>query len=44
MLQMENSRCEEFGADLDDSVSYQVYNNIGKTDAAVQAVQQTAGW
>ena len=42
MLQMENSRCEEFGADLDDSVSYQVYNNIGKTDAAVQAVQQTA--
>ena len=43
MLQMENSRCEEFGADLDDSVSYQVYNNIGKTDAAVQAVQQTAG-
>ena len=39
MLQMENSRCEEFGADLDDSVSYQVYNNIGKTDAAVQAVQ-----
>ena len=43
MLQMENSRCEEFGADLDDSVSYQVYNNIGKTDAAMQAVQQTAG-
>lgn len=42
MLQMENSRCAEFGADLDDSVSYQVYNNIGKTDAAVQAVQQTA--
>lgn len=43
MIQMENSRCEKFGADLDDSVSYQVYNNIGKTDAAVQAVQQTAG-
>ena len=29
MLQMENSRCEEFGADLDDSVSYQVYNKDG---------------
>ena len=36
--QMENGRCEAYDADLDDSVSYQVYNNIGKTDAAAQAV------
>lgn len=42
MLQIENSRCKEFGADLDDSVSYQVYNNIGKTEEAVRAVRQTA--
>ncbi len=41
--QMENGRCEAFDADLDDSVSYQVYNNIGKTDAATQAVMQTKG-
>lgn len=41
--QIEGNRCEEFGADLDDSVSYQVYNNIQATAKARQAVEETKG-
>lgn len=40
-MQKENESC--FGADLDDSVSYQVYNNVGSDDHTVQAVRDTAG-
>ncbi|MCI5899200.1 MAG: SpoIID/LytB domain-containing protein [Lachnospiraceae bacterium] len=43
MRQIGGERCAGFGADVDDSVSYQVYNNIGKTEESVQAVQETAG-
>lgn len=41
--QMNGSREAEFGADVDDSVSYQVYNNIGQNERTTQAVQETAG-
>lgn len=43
MQQMEGDRGAEFGVDLDDSVSYQVYNNIEKEARTTQAVQETAG-
>lgn len=33
----------EYGAHINDSTSYQVYNNIPPTEAATQAVQATAG-
>ena len=32
-----------YGAHLDDSVSYQVYNNIGENESSTLAVKQTAG-
>lgn len=41
--QMEEGRLEEYGADVDDSVNYQVYNNIDQTDSTTDAVHQTAG-
>lgn len=44
LRQMEGDRCSNLGADLDDSVSYQVYNNIGKSAESIQAVQETAGF
>lgn len=43
LRQLSGERLAGFGADLDDSVSFQVYNNIGKTEQAVQAVRETAG-
>lgn len=43
LRQLEGSRCAEYGADVDDSVSYQVYNNCGTTEEAEQAVADTAG-
>lgn len=36
-----NESC--FGANLDDSVSFQVYNNVGKDENTVRAVRDTAG-
>lgn len=43
MEQINNTRGEEFGVDVDDSVTYQVYNNIVKNERTTQAVQETAG-
>ncbi len=41
--QMLEGRAKEFFADVDDSVSYQVYNNQGRTTATDSAVKETAG-
>ena len=35
--------CSRYGAHVDDSVSYQVYNNVAETDATIQAVDATCG-
>lgn len=37
------SACKKYGADVDDSVSYQVYNNFPETDVSVSAVDKTKG-
>ena len=42
-VQMMNSSLENLGAQVDDSVSYQVYQNSGEAEAASQAVRETAG-
>ena len=42
-VQMMNSSLEDLGAQVDDSVSYQVYQNSGEAEAASRAVQATAG-
>lgn len=41
--QMQSPGYPEFNADVDDSVSYQVYNNSDKNDLSVEAVNQTCG-
>lgn len=41
--QMQSPGYPEFNADVDDSVSYQVYNNSDKNDLTVEAVDQTCG-
>ena len=41
--QMEEGRLREYGADVDDSVNYQVYNNITQKESTTAAVHQTAG-
>lgn len=41
--QMDGTRGDEFGVDVDDSVSYQVYNNIPQDERTNQAVRETAG-
>lgn len=41
--QILEGRAQEFYADVDDSVSYQVYNNQGRTEATDLAVAETAG-
>lgn len=41
--QMEEKRAEEFFADVDDSVSYQVYNNQVHSEKTDEAVRETAG-
>lgn len=41
--QMADSSLEEYHADVDDSVSYQVYNNIMRQATTDQAVDATAG-
>lgn len=35
--------CSKYGAHVDDSVSYQVYNNIPEDDASILAVKETYG-
>lgn len=42
-VQMENSALDNLGAQVDDSVSYQVYQNGGEEAAACEAVDATAG-
>jgi len=41
--QPELNRFRDFGADVDDSVISQVYNNLPETDTAIQAVRATRG-
>lgn len=41
--QLSGSRIADQGADLDDSVSFQVYNNIGRDKRTDRAVKETAG-
>lgn len=40
---MKNNRLKEMGAHVDDSVSYQVYNNTKEDDRCRQAVDETKG-
>ena len=42
-VQMESSSLENLGAQVDDSVSYQVYQNSGEAEAASRAVDETKG-
>ena len=39
----EGSLRQEYGADVDDSVNFQVYGNIAPTDKTSQAVKETSG-
>lgn len=43
LMQMAGERGQEYGVDVDDSVSYQVYNNFAAQDTTNQAVEETAG-
>jgi len=42
-MQVVRSDLAAYGAHINDSSSYQVYNNIAKTEASVKAVDETAG-
>lgn len=42
-IQLLRADLAEFGAHINDSTSYQVYNKIAATDASKKAVQETAG-
>lgn len=41
--QMEEGRMKEYGADVDDSVEFQVYNNLSPQAVSTKAVQDTEG-
>ncbi|HIS25465.1 MAG TPA: SpoIID/LytB domain-containing protein [Candidatus Pullilachnospira intestinigallinarum] len=41
--QKEENRLKQYGADVDDSVSFQVYNNIGRQSSTDEAVDATGG-
>lgn len=41
--QMQEGRLSKYGADVDDSVNYQVYQNIAPQQAASEAVRETKG-
>lgn len=41
--QLETGSLSEYGADVDDSVNYQVYNNTGREESTSRAVQETEG-
>lgn len=41
--QIEEGRLKEYHADVDDTVSFQVYNNISRQPATDQAVEETRG-
>lgn len=40
---MQAGAFQEYGADLDDTTSSQVYNNIPETESTIEAVNETAG-
>lgn len=42
-MQVMRSDLAAYGAHINDSTSYQVYNNVAKTEASIQAVNETAG-
>lgn len=42
-IQVMRADLAAYGAHINDSTSYQVYNNIAKTEASVKAVDETAG-
>ncbi len=42
-IQVMRADLAAYGAHINDSTSYQVYNNIAKTEASVRAVDETAG-
>ena len=42
-IQVMRADLAAYGAHINDSSSYQVYNNIAKSDASVRAVEETAG-
>ncbi len=41
--QIEKNGCREYGAHVDDSTTYQVYNNIPAQDVSTQGVRETEG-
>ena len=41
--QLKEKKLETYGADVDDSVNFQVYNNIGLEESTTQAVEETKG-
>lgn len=41
--QMQDSGLSEYGADVDDSVSYQVYQNVSPQETTTRAVKETEG-
>lgn len=43
MLQIGQGRMKQYGADVDDTTAFQVYHMQGTSDAAKQAVDETAG-
>lgn len=43
MLQIRQGRMEQYGADVDDTTAFQVYHMQGTSEAAIQAVNETAG-
>lgn len=42
-IQLLRADLAEYGANIDDSTAYQVYNKVAPSQASVQAVQETAG-
>lgn len=43
MLQIRQGRMKQYGADVDDTTAFQVYHIQGTSEAAKQAVEETAG-
>lgn len=41
--QMQGGRLSEYGADVDDSVSYQVYQNVAPQESTNKAIEETKG-
>lgn len=42
-IQLLRADLAEYGAHIDDSTSYQVYNKVAPTESSIKAVQETAG-